>query len=208
MIEKIGPTIYKGGTIYNIGAGGGGGSPQLFREQIKDNIYTYVKIGNLYFTIDNLKEDFPGVQNSFSAGSPCRQTVAGYDIFGYFYNHLAVNLIKNWLIDNNSDWRIATKEDFETLLDYPTNTLKLPIIWNNPIGNNNETGFSCLGSGYFNSASHRQTGEVGYFITTTQSATKNYYLQINDENDVPAKVVNTYYSDLNSWPIRLVKDVV
>ena len=55
-----------------------GGTPQFFQEQIKDNVYTYVKIGNLYFTIDNLREDFPGVQSSFAAGSPCRQTVDGY----------------------------------------------------------------------------------------------------------------------------------
>lgn len=198
------PTVYDHRNVYD---NGGGGSNPLFREQIKSNIYTFTKIGNLYFTIDNLREDFTGIATSYSAGNPYRQIVTGYDVFGFYYNNLSVDIIKQWLIDNNSDWRIATREDFETLIDYKLNTLKLPIVWNDPSENNNKTGFSCLGSGYYAGQDYRQLNENAYFITTTKEDSKNYYVQINDNNERNLVVTNIYFNAGNSWPIRLVKDV-
>lgn len=178
----------------------------LFREQIKDNLYTYVKIGNRYFTIDNLKEDFPGVLTSYNYGNAYRLNVVGYEIFGFFYNSLAVDIIKQWLIDNNSSWRIATKEDFLSINSYEITKLKVPVVWNNPIYNNNATGFNCMGSGYYLADSHRQLNENAYFITTTKEDNKYYYAQISDNNDINLVVTNRYYILDNSWPIRLVKD--
>ena len=53
MIEKIGPTIYKGGTIYNIGSGGGGSGgggggnlPDGFK---KCQYIEAVNVGNIFF---------------------------------------------------------------------------------------------------------------------------------------------------------------
>ena len=50
MIEKIGPTIYKGDTIYNTGAGGAGGNTQIFPDGVEE--VESVKVINANVTIN------------------------------------------------------------------------------------------------------------------------------------------------------------
>lgn len=202
------PTVYDHRNVYDNGAGGGIVAPPLYREQIKDGYYTYVQIGDKYFTIESLYEDFPGIGSSFSETSPYRLKISRFENYGYYYNYLAVAKIDEWLVNNNSPWRVATKQDFETLLGFVDGDLRLPVTWNVPNGTTNKSFFSAFGSGYLNSGTEREIGANSYFITSTQDDGKNFYLLIHGAtSDTIPSLTNTYFSIRNAWPVRLVKDV-
>lgn len=208
MIEKTGPTIYKGNSVYNTGAGGGATYPNLYKEQIKDNEYTIVQIGNKYYTVEPLREHFTTIQETYDNTKPYSLKYNDNEYLGRYYNALAVEEIQNWLQSNNYSWRVATKEDFDDLSIFARGDLKAPIYWPNVNEITNKTFFSALPSGYMNAAILREYGVSSLFITKTINDGKYFYMNMGDSgNNIPPSVTNIYFSISNAWPIRLVKDV-
>ena len=202
------PSVYDIPSVYNTGAGGGVSYPNLFKEQIKDNEYTYVQIGNKFYTVEPLRERFPGVQEIFDISQPYSIKYDNNEYLGRYYNALAVEVIQNWLQSNNYNWRVATKEDFDDLTAFNRGELKAPIYWPNVNLLTNKTFFSALPSGYMNAGNLRQYGDASLFITKTVDNGKYFYMNIgNPGNDLPVSVTNLYFSTSNAWPIRLVKDI-
>ena len=181
----------------------GTATPTLYREQIKDNYYTYVQIGDRYFTIDNLAEDFTGVDTSYAGDAPYRIAISNHSDYGFYYNNLAVEIIDNWLSSNNSPWRVATKSDYESLLSLDAGDLKLPVTWDNIYGNTNKSCFSAFSAGYCNAGREQQLGINAYYITSTRENDKNYYMNLG----TGIGITNTYDTTRNAWSVRLVKDV-
>lgn len=194
--------------IASIPAGGGATYPNLYKEQIKDNEYTIVQIGNKFYTVEPLREHFTTVQEIYNPDFPYSLDVPTNECVGRYYNALAVEEVQSWLQSNNSDWRVATKQDFEDLKTFNRGDLKAPIYWANANGITNKTFFSALPSGYMNGTTLQQYGTHSLFITKSVDDGKYYYLNIPTNNDTPPLVQNIYFSNTNSWPIRLVKDVV
>ena len=202
------PSIYKGAGIYKAGAEGGISYPNLYKEQIKDNEYTIVQIGNKYYTVEPLREHFPNIQETIDITRPYSIEYVNNEYLGKYYNSLAVEEVQNWLKNNNYDWRVATKEDFEDLTTFNRGDLKAPLYWQDVNGITNKTFFSALPSGYMQNGTLRQYNTHALFITKSVDNGKYFYINIPTNNDTPPLVLNIYYDVLNAWPIRLVKDVI
>ena len=200
------PTVYKAPSVYKDG-GISVYYPNLFKEQIKDNEYTYVQIGNKFYTVEPLRELFTTIQETFDINQPYSIKCANNEYLGRYYNALAVEEVQNWLQSNNSSWRVATKQDFDDLTVFNRGDLKAPIYWDTVDGITNKTFFSSLPSGYMQAGTLRQYGTHALFITKTVDDGKYFYLNIPTNNDTPPFVTNIYFSVSNAWPIRLVKDV-
>lgn len=76
MIEKIGPTVYKGGTIYNIGGGGGGGGgglpdgyKQCYYFVFKQNTTLYQAPAGDYIFKDIVQTDNIKIVGSLAGGT-------------------------------------------------------------------------------------------------------------------------------------------
>lgn len=192
--------IYNGLGVYNDGAGGG---PEIFYEQIKDNVYPFVKIGSKFFIIENLKEIFPGLVNGFHISSPFYQENDLIPEAGFYYNYLAIPVINQWFIDNGYNWRIPSNDDLAEILALDSLSLMDTETWDDETGVTNETLFSARAYGYANASEFRQQGTHAYFCTSSVDATEYYYWQITNTLN---RSINTYFSTNNSWPIRLVKD--
>ncbi|MEE6208376.1 MAG: FISUMP domain-containing protein [Alphaproteobacteria bacterium] len=136
MIENK-PTIYNTPTIYNQGNK---------KNYVKFGglIYEYVKIGKLYWTTENLK--------NYTSGALFYNNSSDYSYLGYLYPTIDIisdtntqsSFIQNLVHDG---WRVPTREDFETLLNYPLEELKDKLnSW--PSNGNDKTGFNCYKSGF------------------------------------------------------------
>lgn len=198
------PSVYNGNGVYNNGAAAAARSVQY--EQIKDNYYAFSQYGNKYYTLQNLRELFSGV-NPFNSGNPGAAHYTEYhneNIFGYFYSQQAVRIMHNWF-ENNSDWHIMTKDEAEYLINhFQKNEIIDLATWKelNPI---NSSLLSIPSNGFCDAGNFYEQFESSYIITDTVEENKNYYLQINP---IRYQCVNTYGRDNNSWPVRLCKDVL
>ena len=127
--------IYKGRGVYN-----DGGKNIVEFGGIK---YGFVKIGNLLWITENLK--------NYTSGALFYNNSEEYAELGYLYPRTAI--IKT--TDTQSDfilslihdgWRVPTKSDFESLLNIPIEELKTKYGW--PTPGNNKSGFNGYLSGY------------------------------------------------------------
>jgi hypothetical protein len=202
MGEKIiQPPFYNSG-FYDTGAGGGGGVSDIDFIQIKDNYYPFRKIGNKYYTLRNLLENFDGVNEGFTYG-PYSVYYHNKNIYGKYYSMDAVPLVDNW-VQNNTDWRVTTKDDIDYLINNNT-FFDICDIATWLKNNTNKTQFSLLSSGYSNAGSIEQAGGNGYLITSTIENGKNYYMIAIGAN-TSLSCTNQYSVNVNAWPIRLCKD--
>lgn len=138
--------------------------------------YNVVKIGNLLWTIENLKKNY-------TTGALYYNNSDDYKDLGYLYPTAAIvsgTDTQSPFIESivHDGWRVPTKADFETLLNYPLAELKDKLnSW--PTNGTNETGFNCYRSGarflggawgfdmsVFISQSVVQNGTAYYFIMT------------------------------------------
>ena len=191
--------FYKSGLYYT---GAGGGNTIIYREQIKDNFYHYVKIKDKFFTIESLKESFSGISNSnvLSSGNPCSFFLSENKVFGKYYNSPCLAIIDNWLENNSNGWRIPTKEDFENLFEYSVEDLQHAETWDND-GILNKTMFSAFKAGFFSENIYFDSD--AYFLTKTKDDDKYYYLILTNSE---IGIRNTFESKKRGFQIRLCKD--
>lgn len=192
--------IYNGRGVYKDGAGSG---QEIFYEQIKDNIYPFVKIGSKFFTIENLKEIFPGLVRGYHPNNAFYQENILQPEARFYYNYLSIPIINQWLSDNGYNWRIPSNDDLSEILTLDSLSLMDVETWDDETGVTNDTLFSARAYGYANGLEFRQQGTTAYFCTSSVYDAKYFYWQITNTLN---RSINTYFSANNSWTIRLVKD--
>ena len=111
------PTIYNTPTIYKTGSGGGGdGALSVDVDGVKYNV---VKVGNKYFTTENLKNRFGGeipLTGDYSVVS-CRwannnEAQAIVNKWNLLYSIPCISVIGSHLSDG---WRVAKQADYDYL---------------------------------------------------------------------------------------------
>jgi uncharacterized protein (TIGR02145 family) len=139
--------IYKGRGIYNDGS--------LMFVEIGGRKYHVVKIGNLFWTSENLDFKIDGITIGGSTNIDYNPHAWYYnndenthgvngDKFGLLYNGYCVNIINNSLPNG---WRVPNKDDLQTLFNISLDELKINNQWLYP--GTNKSGFSAIPSGYF-----------------------------------------------------------
>jgi uncharacterized protein (TIGR02145 family) len=207
MIEKTGPTIYKGESIYNTGAGGGSGSRIFDRVEIDGYKYPFVKIGNKYWTVENLrtKNGITETTTQISSTTPYVYTKNVYTM-GYCYNFPACEYVKNNI--NLNGFRIPLEQDFidlkNILVEQTCRKLKSITTWLNASGTD-ESFFNALATGYFLSGSWYNPGSTVDFWTSERvdaNNAKNLWLgATQQEMIIESNLVHAGFC------IRLCKDV-
>ena len=152
------PSIYKGAGIYKIGAEGGGGG----RVEIGGKFYSFVKIGSLFWTAQNL--DYID-SNIILGGTPTYDENAAHAWYyqnnenefgwngkklGLLYNNLAAEYLEQNKETILNGFRVPKEADFQNLEDTIgqtdfINKLKSSKYWNNP--GIDEYGFSMVPGG-------------------------------------------------------------
>ena len=135
------PTIYETPTVYETGAGGGG----ISSIKVDGIDYDVVKIGNRYFTTENLRNTFSGEipLTGSSSDVSCRwvnnnEATARANKYNLLYTIQAIAIIENHLTDG---WRVAKKTDY----DFIAQTIGKPT--NNCSWGTNYLGFSLVKNG-------------------------------------------------------------
>lgn len=141
------PSIYNGAGIYNTGSGGGGGGGG--RVEIGGKFYSFVKIGSLFWTAQNL--DYID-SNIILGGTPTYDENAAHAWYyqnnendfgwsgkklGLLYNNLAAEYLEQNKETILNGFRVPKEADFQNLKDTIGETdfikkLKSSQYWNNP----------------------------------------------------------------------------
>ena len=165
----------------------------LITEKIKDGIYQIARIGNLWFTIENLHEGFTGISDQYDSSNAFRVQFNGES----YYNYQSISIIDDWL-RQNTQWRVATADDFSHLMEFNPNDLCKNGAWSS--STTNKSLFSSIPTGYTNQSELRQYGEHAYFQAKSSD---NDYVQINLS---AINITHKYSSIENGMSIRLCKD--
>lgn len=219
MIENIGPTIYKGESIYNNGAGGGGGGGGGEQTVTIGGVeHKAKKINNLIWLVENLKAPFNFVHD----GKSNTNAYFTYD-YGDGRTEYLYNLAAKQYLYNNPDllngFRIPTKTDLDNLIYYA-----------DPVGYNGKPGYYLKSSQeWIYDASYYGADLLGFNLLpncdsdwnwnetklsytynknlgTFYIGDSNYGVQFGSTNRT-ALYSNTLGMDNKSgWPIRLCKD--
>jgi uncharacterized protein (TIGR02145 family) len=155
------PSIYKGAGIYKTGAEGGGGGG-FGRVEIGGKFYSFIKIGSLFWTVQNL--DYTDI-NIILGGTPTYDENAPHawyyqnnenefgwngKKFGLLYNNLAAEYLEQNKETILNGFRVPKEADFQNLedtigqIDF-VNKLKSTQYWNAP--GIDEYGFSMIPGG-------------------------------------------------------------
>jgi uncharacterized protein (TIGR02145 family) len=144
------PSILNGPSVYETGAGGIYNGNGIYNDLKKNYVefggitYEYVKIGSLFWITENLK--------NYTSGALYYNNSEYYKDLGYLYKTSQIISGTNTqspFIENlvHDGWRVPTRADFETLLNYPLEEIKdKNNSW--PTNGNNKTGFNGYMSGY------------------------------------------------------------
>ena len=184
--------------------------------------YPVVKIGNRLWMAENLDYKSDGIIIS--------TTIADYTPYMCYYNNdestygydgnkcgALYNVSALWYINNllNSDgfaptgWRIATKSDYQTLIDYAgggdtaevRSKLKSNQLWDIP--GTNDLGFSLLPNGAYDSSGFGFFGTLGALWTATEYSSYQQYIFFVNNSNVS---VSQHWDRAGFEGIRLVKD--
>lgn len=205
--------IYKGRGVYNDGSG-------LF-VNIGGRSYKVVKIGNQFWTAENLDWKFPyngGTLPIGLNGDPTFPAAWYYNndeiSFGYngvykcglLYNGYAIDYIVN-NIQLPTGWRFPTNNDLTILansVNNSSNALKgKDISWAPNWNGIDLYGLKLLPTGHYYQSSFRELGEATYLWSSTEYNSFRLYRRGFDDSDI------IYINDsdkINAFPIRLVKD--
>lgn len=197
--------IYKGRGVYNDGAGGG---DVIFSIGGRD--YTAVKIGNIYYTTENLDLKLRGI--GIGGGTTTDphawyynndEAEFGYNgyRFGLLYNQSSISIINGYLYNG---LRVMTKDDAQNILDNITDvkTIKTNEYWQAQDGTN-ETGLSIVPSGYFGTSSFNNIWVSGIYRTSTETdSTHANTLSISNNNTITI-AISTHNVGL---AVRICKD--
>lgn len=190
------PSIYKGNGIYKNGASGGGGISSIKVDNIE---YAVVKIGNMYFTTENLKNTFSGEipLTGDATTISCRwvgnnEATARANKYNLVYTIPSIAVIESHLSDG---WRVAKRADY----DFIGNTIG--NVKNNCSWGNNYLGLSLVknGNGDTEGTSFINTGSVANMrIENGMSSFTNSFSYNVDTSETAQK---------RFAAIRLCKDV-
>lgn len=187
-------SIYKGAGIYKTGAEGGGGGGETAKIDGKD--YTIKKIGNLYWTCENIKVDTDNAK--IKNGE-------------YFYRLNTLSEITAKLSDG---WRVPSRSDFQDLLNtFTRSNDNVFWPWGGYILKSNDwtnlqgalqgfdaIGFSAKQTGYYQEDAPSSVYDA-VFATTTGEYKMRFSVDTNG-----AYISNSdYVSADNYFTIRLCK---
>jgi len=193
---------------------------------IDGNVYPIVKIGNQWWTTENLKvthyrdgtaiplETNNSAWSGLSTGAYCaynNDASNESDTYGYLYNWYAITDSHNIA---PSGWHVPTDAEWQTLVDYlggasvaggkmkATGT----TYWNSPnTGATNESGFAALpgGSRYYD-GNFYDLGLNAYFWSSTESSSNYAWYRLLSY--YYAYVLRSNSSKQDGFSVRLVRD--
>ena len=222
MIEKIGPTVYKGDSVYKTGAGGGSVAYFGYVE-IAGYRYPITRVGNKLWLAQNLDYyDSDFVKNAASITDQ-RAQVNYYDNdeaaygknglkLGALYNYPAVEL----LISKNifpTGWRVPSLSDVTDLRDKVSsvNSNVARQLFNNPqpsysswVPNANSFGFCAIPCGVFNNSYLFKDSFLFIWTTTDYSETQKTLFTMANEEHSP--IFTDAYKD-RQYSVRLCCDI-
>lgn len=177
-----GSEVYNGSDVYNAGEGGVYNGRGVYNDGNKNTVefggieYGVVKIGNLLWTTENLK--------NYTTGALYYNNSDDYKDLGYLYKTISIVSGTNTqspFIESivHDGWRVPRRQDFETLLNYTLSELKDNLnSW--PTNGTNETGFNGYKSG---SRGHGGAWDFNSSVFISQSLVQNstaYYFVITN----------------------------
>lgn len=209
MIEKTGPTIYKGESVYNTGAGGGGANEGLLK--LGSIYYPYREINGKLWLLCNLAWVPDGITlNPVSWGNTTPAAAVyggnnnGYYLYGLYYNYQAIDFINNILSDG---WHIATKNDWDNLFSYlgggGAASLKLNTGFSPNDGTNTEC-FNLYALGVKSGSNMVNSGTYSFFPLSNDGTNATCYRIGTGSNGI-AEITRTLSSF--GCTLRLCKDV-
>lgn len=208
------PTICNTPTIYNTGAGGGGGSDNYINVDGKN--VKIKQIDSLIWTCENISViNVPYVvYNGDTSNDPraywYRKSVRNNG-YGLLWNLEGAKKCLDYLIDlKNDGWRIPTKADFESLMAfYSGSSVKLKSVtsWEQDFNGTNESELNILPAGRYSGYDNWSSYNIeGYLISSTQqNASTNYVLSIFGNGDNYA--IQSWYLN-QCFSLRLCKDAL
>ena len=182
---------------------------------IGNHLYSTVKIGNQWWTVENLDETI-GVLGGDEYYYSNDETMYGWNGYkcGRLYSYKsAITLLSNRLTDwgiSSKGWRLPTKSDFENLVGVSVN--RIPICAapysvtsgfpNNDWAGTNALGFNALPAGQYTNGFYNMGKRTLFWSQTPDGS--NYYMLVMEYKWNNAFINATSISDWGS--IRLVKD--
>lgn len=211
------PTIYKSSTIYKTGAGGG--VDDDLGVEIANKWYRVIKANNLYWLAEDLRAKIDGITFEGPDNGPSYRIYEGSTInflaFGCLYTWHCIQIIQNYLDNNNTGWRIPTIEDYTQLFDCVggQNNCGLALqkkkedsfSWWGGNAQTDEIGFSKGGSGFFENGSYYSIRAVGYAWTSNEVNTTSSKMAAFRDLSLSVPFENEYKKRFIS--IRLCKNV-
>ena len=211
------PTICKTPTIYDTGAGGGGGDEELGVE-ISNKWYRVIKANNLYWLAEDLRAKIDGITYDGPANGPSYRSYEGsttnYLAFGCLYTWHCIQIIQNYLDQNNTGWRVPNTDDYTQLFDCVggQNNCGLALqkkkedlfSWWASNSPTDEIGFSKGGSGFYENGSY-SIRAVGYAWTRNEVNASASKMAAFRDNTLSVPFENESKNRFLS--IRLCKDV-
>ena len=189
------PSIYNAPGVYNQGGGGGGGGDTA---EIDGKEYRIKKIGNLYWTCENIKVETNSVKIKNDE---------------YFYQLNALSEITSKLTDG---WRVPSRSDFQDLLNtFTRSNDNVFWQWSGYILKSDDwtglqgayqgfdaVGFSGKQTGFYQSDVH-----IDPLICVWASTTGEYKMRFLIDGNGAYISNSDYISANNYFTIRLCKDV-
>lgn len=210
MIEKIGPTIYKGNSVYNTGSGGVNFDGYV---TIEGESYPYKKINNRIWTIENFRN-----KNNLTFSSSLSQSNSQRYVYPISKNSNDANLLKitgalynypavKYIMQNYdlNGFRIPNVDDFLDLKNISCPDLKSFRTWANDSGKD-KYNFGAIATGYvFGGNIVNQLHTVDFWTSLhnddSESATNFWF---GENQDTIIQETNGFN---NGFCIRLCKDV-
>lgn len=176
--------------------------------KIGDKIYHYVQIGNQLWIDENLDFDFDGLIIG-AEGTPNTLNAWYYDndsstSNGLLYNGFAAKYM-NSILPNG--WRVPTKTDFDTLVEFCGGTsIAGKKLKNDSLNGTNDYHFDGDATGYRDTSGNfdYKTGVLRLWTSTDYNTNNTYFLNLAASRD-SGDVYNI--SNIAALSVRLVKDV-
>lgn len=208
------PSIYNVPGVYSQG---GGGDTEL-NVKIINKWYRVIKANGLYWLAEDLRADIPGLTfNGAATGASYRiyeDDTEKFLAFGCLYTWYCIQIIQNYLDQNNDGWRVPTTDDFIKLFDSVGGQnncchklQKKNEPWFNWWTNNtptDEIGFSKGGSGFYENGSYSLRA-VGYAWTSNEVNANTSKMAAFRDNSLEVPFENE--SKKRFLSIRLCKNV-
>lgn len=223
MGVSVGSSIYNAPSIYESGAGGGGGGLQPGEIVIGEQVLQTAQINDQIWTTKNFDTILPGINyntgGDFPVGSHCwfyNRDSATYGIYGenrgLLYTASCLSIIQTYIDDILPGWRIPTKDDWQKLINFSGGStfdslykLGAPRLWDDTSNFTNELNLSIIPTGRRKSKNYSDLN-LGFYWSSSQHTSASIACAVFGDTSNPANANGHQSINYDACAVRFVKD--